>query len=140
MLLFCDLLLSEHAYKPTWPIQILPLSKSCIMKLLNSCLFTPSLVLTPQAARSQQSGEARNFFAVDYDKKVAALVHADNSVRWSLSIQAIHDAQELDNGHWLQQTSFGEVNEVDEQGKVVWTFRDFERFGSLLPVAVPAHR
>jgi hypothetical protein len=77
---------------------------------------------------------------VDYDKKVAALVHADNSVRWSLSIQAIHDAQELDNGHWLQQTSFGEVNEVDEQGKVVWTFRDFERFGSLLPVAVPAHR
>lgn len=81
MLLFCDLPHSEHAYEPTWPIQILPLSKSCIMKLLNSCLFTPSLVLTPQAARSQQSGEARNFFAVDYDKKVAALVHADDSVR-----------------------------------------------------------
>lgn len=93
------------------------------MKLLYSCLFTLLLVLSPQAARSQQAGVARNFFVADYDKKVAALVNADNSIRWSLPIQAIHDAQELDNGHWLLQTSFGEVNEVDEQGKIVWTYK-----------------
>ncbi|MCU0713515.1 MAG: PQQ-like beta-propeller repeat protein [Pirellula sp.] len=77
----------------------------------------------PQFGLSQQTGEPRNFFAADYEKKIAALVNADGSVRWSLPIQAIHDAQELENGHWLLQTSFGEVNEVDAQGKIVWTYK-----------------
>ncbi len=81
------------------------------------------LAFDPQIGRSQQSGNSRSFFAADYEKKIAALINADNSVRWSLPIGAIHDAQELENGHWLLQTSFGEVNEVDAQGKVVWTYK-----------------
>lgn len=81
------------------------------------------IAFCPQIGRCQQSGNSRSFFAADYEKKIAALINSDNSVRWSLPIGAIHDAQELENGHWLLQTSFGEVNEVDAQGKVVWTYK-----------------
>jgi outer membrane protein assembly factor BamB len=74
-------------------------------------------------AFAQQTGKARALFAADYQKKTAAVLNKDSSVRWSIPIRDIHDAQWLPNGHWLLQTSFGEVQEVDSAGRNVWTYR-----------------
>lgn len=71
----------------------------------------------------QQTGKARAFFAADYEKKIAAVVNADNSVGFSMPIQAIHDAQPLPGGNWLLQTNFAEVIEVDNKGKQVWKYK-----------------
>jgi hypothetical protein len=82
-----------------------------------------SILGQPRASVAEQTGTPRAIFAADYQKKTAALINADGTVRWQLPIQSIHDAQELENGHWLIQTSFGTVDEVDAQGKIVWTYR-----------------
>lgn len=71
---------------------------------------------------AQQSGPPRQFFAADYQKKIAALVKPDNSVAWSIPIRDIHDAQPLPNGHWLLQTRFTNVIELDREGKEVWRY------------------
>jgi outer membrane protein assembly factor BamB len=72
--------------------------------------------------RGEQTGEARKFFAADYQKKVAALVGKDNAVLWSIPIRDIHDVQPLENGNWLLQTAFTNVIEVDREGKEVWRY------------------
>lgn len=79
------------------------------------------LALAP-VSWAQQTGTPRQFFAADYHKKVAALVKPDNTVAWSLPIRDIHDAQPLPNGHWLLQTSFTNVIELDKAGKEVWRY------------------
>ncbi|MEY4566005.1 MAG: hypothetical protein RLY14_975 [Planctomycetota bacterium] len=73
-------------------------------------------------AEQPQTGSARSLFAADYQKKVAALIRPDNSIVWQIPIRDIHDAQPLDNGHWLLQTSFSNVVEVDGSGKEVWRY------------------
>ena len=65
-------------------------------------------------ASAQQTGEARSVFAADYQKKLAAVVGSNNEVQWTIGIRDIHDVQHLSDGHWLLQTSFGNVVEVDE--------------------------
>ncbi len=71
----------------------------------------------------QQFGKPRSFFAADYEKKIAAVVHADNTVGLQIPIKDIHDAQPLPNGSWLLQTTFTEVVEVDSKGKEVWSYK-----------------
>lgn len=73
-------------------------------------------------AEQPQTGIARSLFAADYQKKVAALIRPDNSIIWQIPIRDIHDAQPLDNGHWLLQTSFTNVIEVNSSGKEVWKY------------------
>ena len=71
---------------------------------------------------AEQTGTPRAFFAADYEKKVAAVINEDGSVRWSMNIKNIHDAQPLANGNWLLQTNFDEVREVNNQGETVWVY------------------
>lgn len=71
----------------------------------------------------QQVGKPRTFFAADYEKKIAAVVNADNTIGLQLRIRDIHDAQPLPNGNWLLQTTFTEVVEVDSNGKEVWRYK-----------------
>ena len=71
----------------------------------------------------QQVGKPRPFFAADYEKKIAAVVNADNTIGLQLRIRDIHDAQPLPNGNWLLQTTFTEVVEVDSSGKEVWKYK-----------------
>jgi len=71
---------------------------------------------------AQQSGPTRSMFAADYQKKLAAVIDGDNNPRWTISIRDIHDAQPLPSDGWLIQTSFGNVVELDAQGKEVWRF------------------
>jgi outer membrane protein assembly factor BamB len=73
-------------------------------------------------AVAQQTGTKRAIFAADYQKKIASLMDSDGNPRWSISIGDIHDAQPLADGGWLIQTSFGNVLELDAQGKEVWKF------------------
>ena len=70
----------------------------------------------------QQVGKPRAFFAADYEKKIAAVVNADNTIGLQLRIRDIHDAQPLPNGNWLLQTTFTEVVELDGKGKEVWKY------------------
>jgi outer membrane protein assembly factor BamB len=72
---------------------------------------------------AQQTGKPRALFAADYQKKIAAVINADGSVAWEKSIGDIHDCQPLPDGHWLFQTSFGNVIEIDGQGKEVWKYQ-----------------
>ncbi|MBL8889768.1 MAG: PQQ-binding-like beta-propeller repeat protein [Planctomycetaceae bacterium] len=81
-----------------------------------------SLLQFPVIAPAQQTGIARRFFAADYEKKLAAIVEADNSLSWQIPIRDIHDAQKLPAGGWLLQTSFFEVVELDTQGNEVWRY------------------
>jgi len=80
------------------------------------------LVLANGPLQAQQIGAKRKIFAADYSKKVASLIDADNTPRWTIPIRDIHDAQPLPDGRWLVQTSFGNVVELDAQGKEVWKF------------------
>ncbi len=73
-------------------------------------------------ASAQQTGEGRRFFAADYQRRMAAVVEADNSVSWQMPIRDIHDAQQLPNGGWLLQTNFFEVVELDGEGQEVWRY------------------
>ncbi len=74
-------------------------------------------------AHAEQTGTPRSLFAADYQKKIAAVIEKDGSVRWSIPIKDIHDAQVLPNGNWLLQTHFGEVRELDSRGETVWTYQ-----------------
>jgi hypothetical protein len=88
-----------------------------------NCIFVLAfLILFSAPASAQQSGTPRALFAADYQKKLAAWIGADQKVRQQQTIQDIHDAQELPNGHWLLQTSFANVIEIDSQGKEVWKY------------------
>lgn len=80
------------------------------------------LALATEPLQAQQIGAKRKIFAADYSKKVASLIDADNTPRWTIPIRDIHDAQPLPEGRWLVQTSFGNVVELDAQGKEVWKF------------------
>lgn len=88
--------------------------------ILVCCLSFLARAATSQA---QQSGPPRPLFAADYQKKVAAWIGADQQIRAQRAIRDIHDAQELPDGHWLLQTSFTNVIEIDPQGKEVWTYQ-----------------
>lgn len=79
----------------------------------------------------QQFGKPRTLFAADYEKKIAAVVNADNTLALQLPIQAIHDAQPLPNGNWLLQTTFTEVVEVDGNGKEVWKYKPAAESGKV---------
>jgi len=79
-------------------------------------------ITTSATAENPQKGPTRSFFAADYQKKIAALVKPDNSTAWQMSIRDIHDAQPLPNGHWLLQTAFTNVVEIDQTGKEVWRY------------------
>jgi len=87
-------------------------------------LLALSGLLCSDAAQAEQpqTGTARSLFAADYQKKVAALIRPDNSIVWQIPIRDIHDAQPLENGHWLLQTSFTNVIEVDGTGKEIWRY------------------
>jgi hypothetical protein len=85
-------------------------------------LFVAAVSCSSSPAIAQQKGTPRAFFAADYQKKIAAVINADNSVRWSMPIRDIHDAQPLPNGDWLLQTNFGEVRLIDASGKEKWIY------------------
>lgn len=92
--------------------------RSCLRVFLLFCL-----VPWCGNAEAQQSGSPRALFAADYQKKLAAWIGSDQKLRLQLDIQDIHDAQELPNGHWLLQTSFTNVIEIDAEGKEVWKYQ-----------------
>jgi outer membrane protein assembly factor BamB len=69
-----------------------------------------------------QTGKPRSIFAADYSKHIGALLREDNSEVWRIEIKDIHDVQQLPNGHWLLQTTFQNVVELDEKGKEVWRY------------------
>ncbi len=92
------------------------------MRFANCIFVLAFLILFSAPASAQQSGTPRALFAADYQKKLAAWIGADQKVRQQQTIQDIHDAQELPNGHWLLQTSFANVIEIDSQGKEVWKY------------------
>jgi hypothetical protein len=92
------------------------------VRFANCILVLACLILFSAPASAQQSGTPRALFAADYQKKIAAWIGADQKVRQQQNIQDIHDAQELPNGHWLLQTSFANVIEIDSQGKEVWKY------------------
>jgi hypothetical protein len=71
---------------------------------------------------AQQIGTPRSLFAADYQKKVALWIGADHEIWLQKEIRDIHDAQSLPGGHWLLQTSFTNVIEIDAQGKEVWRY------------------
>jgi outer membrane protein assembly factor BamB len=81
----------------------------------------PSKTESP-STKSVQTGPNRSILAADYQKKILALVDSRNQVRWRIPIQDIHDAQSLKGNHWLVQTSFTNVVELDSTGKEVWRF------------------
>ena len=88
-------------------------------KAVGTCVVIASIGQTLQA---QQTGQARSFFAADYEKKLAAVVNKDGTLGFQISIKDIHDAQFLENGNWLIQTSFTNVVEFDADGKQVWKY------------------
>ncbi len=92
--------------------------RSCLRVFLLFCL-----VPWCGNAEAQQSGSPRALFAADYQKKLAAWIGSDQKLRLQRDIQDIHDAQELPNGHWLLQTSFTNVIEIDAEGKEVWKYQ-----------------
>jgi hypothetical protein len=94
----------------------------CLPFLLALGLIATSPLLGQQSIYAQQKGAPRALFAADYQKKIAAVINADGSVRWSLPIRDIHDAQPLPGGDWLLQTHFGEVRRIDSAGKVKWVY------------------
>ncbi len=92
----------------------------CVAALV--CLTSFSSDAQSQQTGTQQIGTPRALFAADYQKKLAAWIDADQSVRMQREIRDIHDVQQLPNGHWLLQTSFQNVLELDKTGEVVWKY------------------
>jgi len=87
-----------------------------IARFLVLCLALGA-IQAQHKAQAQQTGTKRSLFAADYQKKIAAVLDADNKPKWKLPIGDIHDAQPLADGRWLTQTSFGNVVELDADGK-----------------------
>ncbi len=81
------------------------------------CIVTSSFGADPV-----QKGNPRSIFAADYSKHVGALLKEDNSEVWRVEIKDIHDVQQLPKGHWLLQTTFQNVVELDDHGKEVWRY------------------
>lgn len=102
--------------------------------LASLCVFIQST-----ESFAQQTGPARSMFAADYQKKVACLLDAKSNPLWTIPIRDIHDAQPLAGGGWLVQTSFGNVIELDVQGKEVWKF-DAGKTESGGPIEIHAFR
>ncbi len=75
-----------------------------------------------EGADGPQTGKPRSLLAADYEKKIVAQINSDNSIAWQKEIRDIHDAQPLPDGHWLLQTAFSNVVEIDRQGKEVWRY------------------
>lgn len=92
-----------------------------ILTALVLCFLASSL-LEHAVCQAQQTGTARRLFAADYQRKLAAVVEADNQVSWQKVIRDIHDAQPLADGGWLLQTNFFEVVEWDAAGNEVWRY------------------
>lgn len=92
------------------------------MRMIASVCAWIIVLVTSQVSSAQQQGTARALFAADYEKKIAALIDDKQQVVLELPIRDIHDAQQLPDGHWLLQTSFGNVVEVDSKGKEVWKY------------------
>lgn len=103
------------------------------MKRSLVCGLLPCLALLVSSSSvfAQQTGTPRSFFAADYQKKIAAVVKADNSLGLQTPIRDIHDAQPLPNGNWLLQTTFTEVIEIDGTGKQVWKYTPDESKGRI---------
>ena len=95
------------------------------------CALLAIAVVQPSISYGQQTGKPRTFFAADYEKKIAAVVNADNTLGLQLPIKAIHDAQPLPNGNWLLQRSFTEVVEVDPKGNEVWKYKPAPESGKV---------
>jgi hypothetical protein len=93
------------------------------VRALSCILLTFLLSCLNQEIQAQQIGTPRPLFAADYQKKIAAWISHDQTIRLQREIQDIHDAQELPNGHWLLQTSFTNVIEIDAEGKEVWKYQ-----------------
>lgn len=108
--------------------------RSCLRVMLLFCL-----VPLCGNAQAQQRGTPRALFAADYQKKIAAWLGPDQKPLMQREIQDIHDAQELPNGHWLLQSSFTNVIEIDADGKEVWKYQagKTERGG---PIEIHAFR
>ncbi len=87
--------------------------------MAGTCSVWPSL---SEGADGPQSGKPRSLLAADYEKKIVAQINSDNSIAWQKEIRDIHDAQPLPDGHWLLQTAFSNVVEIDRQGKEVWRY------------------
>lgn len=85
---------------------------SCLLLSVSQAVF----------AQNPQSGTARKLLVGDYEKKLLGLVKPDNTLEWKVEIRDIHDAQPLPNKHWLIQTTFQNVVEIDEAGKEVWRY------------------
>jgi len=96
---------------------------SRLIKTRNLFVLLSLVVVQQSVSFGQQTGKPRTFFAADYEKKIAAVVNADNTLGLQLPIKAIHDAQPLPNGNWLLQTTFTEVIEVDTKGNEVWKYK-----------------
>lgn len=92
------------------------------MRLCLSLVLMICVLGAASKSEAQQTGTPRSLFAADYQKKLAAWIGGDQQIQAQRTIQDIHDAQELPNGHWLLQTSFTNVIEVDSQGKEVWKY------------------
>jgi hypothetical protein len=109
------------------------------VRFANCILVLACSILSSAPASAQQSGTPRALFAADYQKKLAAWIGSDQKIRQQQNIQDIHDAQELPGGHWLLQTSFANVIEVDAQGNEVWKYQagKTERGG---PIEIHAFR
>lgn len=99
--------------------KLLSLSQ-CLLAALASL---PASFVVCNSAFAQQTGTARTLFVADYHKKLAGVVQPDNSLRWSIPINDIHDVQPLENGNWLTQTSFTNVVELSPKGEKVWEYQ-----------------
>lgn len=97
------------------------MKRSLLARAFVSSFLACSLLASSSLA--QQTGTPRALFAADYQKKIAAIIKPDQSVALQFPIGDIHDAQPLPHGHWLLQTSFQNVVEIDENGKEVWAYK-----------------
>jgi hypothetical protein len=83
----------------------------------------------------------KTFFAGDYEKKIAGLWRTDSrggGFIWKIAINNIHDAQSLPDDHWLIQTDFSNVIELDASGKEVWRYES--NLSKQQPVEIHAFR
>ncbi len=95
-------------------------------KFLAFCFMAGMYSIGPSISEGadghRQTGKPRSLLAADYEKKIVAQINPDNSIAWQKEIRDIHDAQPLPDGHWLLQTAFANVMEIDRQGKEVWRY------------------
>jgi outer membrane protein assembly factor BamB len=72
------------------------------------------LFLAPALGAADITGQGHRFFAVDYDKKVMAIVAADGKVEWKREMRGgCHDAWVMPDGKILWTPSNNKVFEID---------------------------